>query len=141
MYYFAYGSNMNYEHMRRLCGWHFTVLGVATLQNFQLGLDLRGYINIKSKDNEKVFGVLYELDQEALNILDEFEGYPHVFNRESVEVKDEDGQAFKAWVYLEASEQFGGDFVKAEYLKRVVNGAMENHLPEEWIQYLLSFEK
>jgi gamma-glutamylcyclotransferase (GGCT)/AIG2-like uncharacterized protein YtfP len=140
MHYFAYGSNMNYEHMRRLCGRHFTILGVATLENFQLGLDLRGYVNIKAKENSKVFGVLYELDQSALDILDEFEGYPYVFDRKSVEVKSEDGQNVNSWVYLENADQFGGDFVKAEHLKRVVSGAMENHLPEEWIKFLLSFQ-
>jgi len=140
MNYFAYGSNMNYEHMRRLCGRHFTVLGVATLPDYELGIDLRGYVNIKAKAGAKVLGVLYELDEEAINILDEFEGSPFVFDRTSVHIIDSTGKGHKSWVYLEKADQFGGDFVKEDHLKRVIAGAMENHLPEDWVKFLLSFK-
>ena len=50
------------------------------------------------------------------------------------------GKISRLGSYSENGEQFGGDFVKAEYLKGVISGAMENHLPEEWIKFLLSFQ-
>jgi gamma-glutamylcyclotransferase (GGCT)/AIG2-like uncharacterized protein YtfP len=140
MNYFAYGSNMSFEHMRRLCGRHFTVLGAGSLPGFELGADLRGYINIKKNPSTKVMGVLYDLDQEALSILDEFEGYPEVFSREIVEVIDSENEKYNSWVYLENAGQFGGSFVKEEYLRRVISGAVENHLPAEWVQFLTSFQ-
>jgi gamma-glutamylcyclotransferase (GGCT)/AIG2-like uncharacterized protein YtfP len=138
MYYFAYGSNMNFELMRRICGRHFTVVGAVTLKDYHLSPDLRGYVNIKKSLGSKVLGVLYEFDQEAMDALDEFEGYPHVFNREYVKVFDFQDRAYEAWVYVETEDQFGGDFVREEYLNRVIIGATENHLPEEWINYLKS---
>lgn len=132
---------MSLEHMRRLCGWHFSVLGSATLDDYQFGPDTRGYANIRSKQGEKVYGVVYEVDQYCIDALDEFEGYPQVFRREEVVVKDSEGDEYKAWVYVEAPEYFGSDEMKEDYIKRVIAGARENHLPEEWIKFLTGFEK
>jgi len=138
MHYFAYGSNMNFDHMRRLCGWHFTVLGVAVLNDYEFGPDGRGYANILPKNGKKVFGVLYDLDQKALDILDDFEGYPDVFNRVHVTVQS-NGHDFRAWVYIEDGSLFGGTHMRQDYLKRVLAGATENRLPDEWINFLSSF--
>ena len=80
MYYFAYGSSMNLEHMRRLCGWNFTVLGPATLQDYEFGPDSRGYANIRPQAGKQVCGVLYEVNQHCLDVLDEFEGVPDAFS-------------------------------------------------------------
>ncbi len=140
MDYFAYGSNMNYEHMRRVCGRHFTVLGLAKLSDFEFGVDNRGYVNIRPKTGAEVIGVLYDLDQEALDSLDEFEGYPEVFGRSQVDVTDKNGEYHKAWVYVEKPEAFGGWHIKPEHLKMILAGAMENHLPEEWIKLLISYK-
>jgi gamma-glutamylcyclotransferase (GGCT)/AIG2-like uncharacterized protein YtfP len=140
MYHFAYGSNLNYEHMRRLCGWHFTLIGLGTLEGYELGLDLRGYVNIRPKTGEKVVGVLYDLDQQCLDILDEYEGYPEVFNRILTQVTDQNGHSYKAWTYLEKPEAFGGTQIKSDHLKLIIAGAMENHLPEDWIKYLDSLQ-
>lgn len=141
MYYFAYGSNLNLDHMRRICGWHFHVLGVAELSGYELGGDGRGFANIRPQSGKQVVGVLYDVDQHSLDALDEYEGYPNVFNRVEVQVKDDSGETYTAWVYLEKAELFGGDFWQEEYLKRVVSGAVENHLPQEWIDFLYSFHK
>lgn len=141
MYYFAYGSSMNFDHMRRLCGRRFTVVGPAVLRDFEFGLDTRGYVNIRQNKGKEVFGVLYSVDQECMNILDEYEGYPNVFNRIEVELTDFDKVSYKAWVYLEKPEEFGGPEVKPEHLNMIIAGATANHLPAEWINFLESFKK
>jgi gamma-glutamylcyclotransferase (GGCT)/AIG2-like uncharacterized protein YtfP len=141
MYFFAYGSSMNFEHMRRICGWHFTVEGVATLADFEFGLDLRGYSAINPKLGSKVFGVLYNIDQYCIDVMDEYEGYPNVFNRMEVDVKDSDGHNRKAWVYLEKPSEFGGKAIKKDHWHIIISGAEANHLPKEWIDYLKSLTK
>ncbi len=141
MYNFAYGSNMNLEHMRRICGWHFSVLGGAKLEGYQFGPDTRGYFNIRPSPGQKVFGALYKVEQRSIEALDEFEGYPEVFGRTEVTVKDFDGDEYKAWVYLEGPEYFGEFEIREDYLKRVLIGAKENHLPKEWIKILAGFKK
>ena len=141
MYYFAYGSSMNFHHMRRMCGWHFTMLGMATLPDFEFGLDTRGYVAVRPKVGSKVFGVLYKIDQYCLGAMDEYEGYPNVFNRAELLVKDKENNGFQAWVYLEKPEEFGGTAIKRDHLSMVVAGAMSSHLPQKWIDFLESFEK
>lgn len=141
MHYFAYGSSMNFEHMRRLCGWHFTILGPATLPGFEFGVDTRGYVNIRPKAGERVLGVLYEIDQPCLDIMDEYEGYPQVFGRSRVLVTGPNGQNHEAWVYLEKPEDFGGKFVKSDHLKIILAGAVENRLPETWLKFLESLRQ
>lgn len=140
MYYFAYGSNMNLDHMRRLCGWHFRVLGAARLDGFEFGIDPRGYNNIRESQGQCVLGVLFTLDQKALGALDEFEGYPEVFKRQTVIVKGPDGHDCEAWVYLQDPDQFGGKG-EPEYMRRVIAGALENNLPQEWIKKLTSYTR
>jgi gamma-glutamylcyclotransferase (GGCT)/AIG2-like uncharacterized protein YtfP len=130
---------MNLDHMRRLCGWHFRVLGNAVLENYEFGPDTRGYANIRPKEGSKVHGVFYELDDFSLKALDKFEGYPQVFDRTEVKVLDTEGKYHKAWAYKEHEDHFGGDYIKQDYLKRVIAGARENRLPEEWIIFLEKF--
>ena len=140
MYYFAYGSNMSFEHMRRICGWHFTVIGVGKLNGYEFGPDGRGYANVRKSGSNHVYGVLYELDQYSLDALDEFEGYPDIFGRNEVEVEDENMEKYTAWVYMEKPDKFNGDYIRQEYLKRVISGAVENRLPEEWIKFLTTYQ-
>lgn len=127
---------MNLEHMRRLCGWHFSVLGVGVLEGYEFGPDGRGYTNVRPRAGSHVCGVLYDLDQYSLDALDDFEGYPNVFNRVEVEITEADGEKHKAWVYVEENSHFDGDFIKEDYLKRVIIGARENRLPAEWVNML-----
>jgi gamma-glutamylcyclotransferase (GGCT)/AIG2-like uncharacterized protein YtfP len=126
---------MNLEHMRRICGWHCHILGTGKLEDFELGVDLRGYANIRPQKGESIYGVLYEVDKECLESLDRFEGYPTVFGREEIMVEF-DGDQKKSWVYIEPTEQFGGNQPKVEYFRRVVSAAEENRLPEEWVAKL-----
>jgi gamma-glutamylcyclotransferase (GGCT)/AIG2-like uncharacterized protein YtfP len=141
MNYFGYGSNMNLDHMRRLCGWHFRVLGAARLKDFELGADLRGFATIHDRKDSVVLGVLYEIDQECLDILDEFEGYPDVFSRREVNVEDMAGKKYVTWVYIEPADQFLPKGIREEYIRRAVAGAVENHLPEQWVKFLESLAK
>jgi gamma-glutamylcyclotransferase (GGCT)/AIG2-like uncharacterized protein YtfP len=139
MLYFAYGSNMNLEHMRRLCGWHFRVLGPAKLKDYQFGPDGRGYANIRPKEKEEVWGVLFDLDQYSLDVLDQFEGFPDIFDRKQIKVFDNSGNEVEAWVYIEQPDHFAQSHIREEYMRRVVTGALENRLPEQWISFLNSF--
>ncbi len=138
MNYFAYASSMNFEQMRRICGWHFHLLGMAELPDFEMGLDLRGFTNIREKKGEKVYGVLYDIDQHCLETLDKFEDYPNVFGRQEVMVIH-DGKQKTAWVYIQPAEQFGGTEVKPDFFRRVIAAAEENHLPGEWIKKLKAY--
>jgi gamma-glutamylcyclotransferase (GGCT)/AIG2-like uncharacterized protein YtfP len=143
MYYFAYGSNIVLDQMRRLCGRNFSLLGPAVLQDYELGADLRGYGTIREQKNFQVYGLLYDVDQQCLDALDSFEGYPDVFGREMLTVidMDEEKKPHQAWVYFEPADQFGGNSPRPEYFKRVAAAALENHLPETWVKKLEDMAK
>lgn len=140
MHYFAYGSNMVFGQMRRLCGRRFEVVGVGILENFAFSPDKRGFANIQPHQGEKVYGILYTVDENCMLALDEFEGHPDIFARTEVEVGDMSGHSYKAWVYMEKPEFFGGDYIRAEYLNRLLHAAEANRLPQEWITFLKSFQ-
>ena len=141
MYYFAYGSNMAFEQMRRLCGWHFQIVGVAILQDFKFAPDKRGFATIEPKPGSKVYGVLYNVDQHAIDALDEFEGYPDVFERPELRVKDLAGTDYKVWAYVEQPKFFGGDSIKQHYIDRVVAAAEANRLPQDYVNFLKKFKE
>lgn len=124
--------------MRRLCGWHFSILGQAVLQDYELGFDQRGFVSAVPKNGQKVIGVLYEVDQHCLDALDDFEGYPQVYVRPEVEITDSFGHKYKAWIYMQPAEQLGGKYIKEDHLKRIIAGATENRLPQVWLKFLES---
>ncbi|MDE2311679.1 MAG: gamma-glutamylcyclotransferase [Patescibacteria group bacterium] len=140
MYYFAYGSNMVFEQMRRLCGHGFTIYGPAKLVGYEFGLDKRGYFNVRPRLGAHVYGVLYEVTTAALAALDEFEGHPGVFARHYATAETDDGRRYEVAVYMETAEQFGGSEARPEFLKRVLAAATECHLPQQWIKKIRSFE-
>lgn len=139
MYYFAYGSNMNLAHMRRLCGWNCRPLGPAKLDDFEFGLDQRGYNNMRPQPGQHVWGVLYEINEAALAAMDEFEGYPDVFNRTEVKPIDDSGHKLTAWAYMQTAENFGSTQGRPDHIKHILIGARENGLPEQWIKKLEGF--
>lgn len=139
MFFFAYGSSMNLSQMRRVCGWNCRLLGPTKLLDYEFGMDMRGYNNVRPKAGEFVWGVLFEINEAALTAMDEFEGYPDVFNRAQVKVTDPSGQSVTAWIYLEPADQFGNRHGKPDHVRGIVAGSRENGLPEEWVRKLETF--
>jgi len=67
-----------------------------------------------------------------LKKLDRYEGYPNVYQRKIVMVKDDDGNEYEAWVYYREGEKEG--IPSREYRKTIFEGAKECGLPEDYIK-------
>ena len=80
---FTYGINTNAEHMSRLCP-TARKLGTAVLPNYSLVF--KRHCDVETHQGAQCAGVLWEVDQEALDTLDTFEGYPTYYERKYVEV-------------------------------------------------------
>lgn len=141
-YYFAYGSNMNFKQMKRRCK-EAQFLCRAYLEGYKFVYD--GYsssregavANVIPTDNknDKVWGGLWLITEEDLKSLDNYEGYPLVYQRKKVVVKNDKGEEFEAWVYLRDPQRPGKP--SKGYLKVILEGAKDCNLPEDYIQKIL----
>lgn len=71
MLYFAYGSNLNIEQMKRRCP-AATPLGAIVIDNF--ALVFRGVADIEPRDGSLLHGGLWEITDECVKALDRYEG-------------------------------------------------------------------
>jgi gamma-glutamylcyclotransferase (GGCT)/AIG2-like uncharacterized protein YtfP len=139
LYYFAYGSNMNWQQMQRRCP-SSRFICVARLLDYRFGITrhsrLRdcGTANVYPDQGGEVWGIIYEVSEIDLTVLDTFEdGY----RREILTFYPlENGKTpLRALVYLADIEQ-NVPRPNAEYRRLLVEGAKHWKLPESYVALL-----
>ncbi len=55
---------------------------------------------VTKRQSSTIKGEVYSVDDHTLQLIDRFEGHPHVNKRELVPVHLEDGRAIDAWIYF-----------------------------------------
>lgn len=140
LYYFAYGSNMSIQRMKeRLVAFKSRNLGF--LYDYELKFNKinhhvkgAGYANIIPVKGKMVEGILYEIDQSGIEILDGFEGYPVKYTRELLPIKSNDGM-IEAHVYIaqpeETTEHLMPEIIYLQYLldaKDLLSAEYYHHL-------------
>ncbi|MFD2328810.1 gamma-glutamylcyclotransferase family protein [Cohnella sp. GCM10020058] len=130
--YFAYGSNLNREQMRRRCP-SAQAIGRAYLPHYSLefkaNLNGVGVANIRQEYGSYVEGALYQLTERCQNTLDGFEGHPYVYRRNMVKVFDYDHQENWACTYILGRGEFAQP--SDEYLDRIQDGYLDFGIPFE----------
>ena len=105
MNYFAYASNLNRTQLAERCPASKPKF-IATLPNYKLiftGWSRKwqgGVASIKPLRGEKVIGVIYEISDRDLRLLDKHEGYPAIYNRLNMIAWTEAGEPIKAVTYI-----------------------------------------
>jgi len=106
MWYFAYGSNMDEERMKER-GVNFNERKYAFIKGWKLTFNkvvsdnpTEGYANIEKDDNGIVEGILYQIEEDGLKILDKCEGVPVHYTREELEVWLANKEKVIAYVYI-----------------------------------------
>ena len=94
--YFAYGSNLHKEQMKRRCSDSISV-SRATLPDYELVF--RGVADVVPAGGEKVVGALYKISVKDLVVLDRYEGFPNLYIKEIVTVETEVGPV-EAFIYV-----------------------------------------
>jgi gamma-glutamylcyclotransferase len=139
VYYFAYGSNLNWPQMQRRCPSSCFVC-VARLADYQFGITrhsrLRkcGTANVFPAPGNEVWGAVYDVCGEDLNTLDGFEdGY----RRQILPVYAVDnGQApLNVLVYI-AELELDVPLPNAEYKRLILEGAKHWKLPVPYLSLL-----
>ena len=127
---------MSLTQMKERLGKTIKPIGIGILYGYALYFNKSpgGYANIRETANEKVFGVVYELTDEDIKKLDSYEGVPKDYEKKFVEIElGGAGKRIKCFTYV-AVKTDDNLKPKKEYLKRIIEGAKENNIPEEYIK-------
>lgn len=142
-WYFAYGSNLSIEQMIARIGSTGSAEHqprIAHLANHRLvfqQLEPGGpaFANILSP-GDGVLGVVYRCRPADLARLDDYEG---CYQRQPIQVTDRQGEVLAAVAYVAGPAPpvaFGRP--SAEYLARIVSGARQHGLPEQYIGQIVA---
>ena len=135
MFYFAYGSNMNWSQMQLRCP-SARFACVARLPGYGFGIArhsrLRdcGTANIYADPRSEVWGIVYDVTENDMGTMDRFEdGY----SREKVLVHNINSNAspLEVIVYI-APKETGVPLPNAEYKRLMLEGAHYWKLPAEY---------
>lgn len=99
--YAAYGSNLNLEQMAHRCP-AAKVLGVAELDGYRLlfrGDSHSAVATVEKYEGGSVPLLLWEIAPAAEAALDRYEGWPHLYRKETIEVKY-GGERISAMIYI-----------------------------------------
>ncbi|TET10386.1 MAG: gamma-glutamylcyclotransferase [Candidatus Atribacteria bacterium] len=143
MYYFAYGSNMNHEQMKKRCP-NSRFVETAYIRGYNVVFD--GYsnfwkcstANIVPNSISLAYGGLFEIDDMDLRILDGYEGYPNYYSRELVEVFGSDDEVYDSWVYIKDEERKSKPSLR--YIKTVLDGAEDCRLPQDYCEWAYGYK-
>ena len=140
--YFSYASNLSPQAMK---GRHPTSLfcGLAKLQNWRWNVNSTGYANVvPSPEGDAVYGALYFISAHDEAALDDMEGAPVNYQKQSLGVTrlSSDGsvteQKVNALVYIDTIRQDEGE-ITPEYvvwIRKAIRDAKPFGLPDEYVQ-------
>lgn len=112
-YVFVYGTlKKNQSNSYLMDPFHFEG-NAQTLNKYQMYEANGGSFPfiLKSQQNNTVNGELYSTSDPLLLIdLDEYESFPHLYLKEQIIVKTENGEKIKAWIYYK-NEAYFKDYI------------------------------
>ncbi len=143
MYYFAFGSNMNFQRMKgeRCPTAEFICRGKLEGYRFVYDKDPRSkgaYANVIPADADVVWGAVWEVDAPSLEVLDKREGcnaHKKCYERKEMIIEGDDGEEYEAITYYRAELQEAEP--SAEYQAIVVQGGIDAGLPKDYIENVL----
>jgi len=147
MKYFAYGSNMTTSRLENRVG-GVVDLGVFVLDDYdfnfnQIADDGSGYATIAAKKGAIVEGVLYELSNEQMKVLDRYEG-TSTRDYERIKVKIHNTKdMINAITYIACKESVKERLKpRKDYLSFLIKGGQEptHRLSEKYIKFLKSLK-
>ena len=99
--YIAYGSNLNLQQMAFRCP-TAKVIGASKIKDYELLFrgGCRGSVaTVEPLKGSHVPALLWELKEKDLQALDRYEGYPHFYRKEILDV-ELNGKTISAMVYI-----------------------------------------
>lgn len=128
--YFAYGSNLNLDQMKKRCP-EFKKIGYGILKNYLWFISKRGYANIVPSENDEVHGIIYDLSESDIDNLDIKEGVTSGCYSKNFLIVECNRFPFKCLVYVDSTQTPG--VPKTEYITRINQGIMDSKLSPDYI--------
>jgi hypothetical protein len=138
--YFAYGSNMLTERLRRRCP-SANLLGVATVENWAFTFSKRskhgcGMGTISQSAGSKLFGVVFEIEERERNKLDAAEGLGYGYDRDdafAVQMRDS-SQILITTTYIANPSHYDLTLKPFDWYRAlVIAGAKQHALPSDYV--------
>ena len=126
--YFAYGSNINLDQMAYRCP-AAQVVGPVMLEGWELLFRGSGVATIGQKEGSTVHGLLWQLTPDCERSLDHYEGYPHLYGKKSVTVRDAQGQELTVMAYIMTERYRAPAVPPTSYYQGIQEGYRQNGLP------------
>ena len=140
MLYFAYGSNMHPDQMRKRCpGCSF--IAAARLRDHRLvfsrpwaAWDGAGVADIQASPGSIVEGVVWEITETHRDALDAYEEYPTAYTRRDVVVETFEEKTLTAFAYF--ANPMGSYRPGRRYLQSLIDGARAHRLSPGYVAWL-----
>lgn len=135
--YFAYGANLNIEHMRMRCP-AARAAGPAHLSGYRFLVNGCGWATVVADPDAAVHGVLWWLSSSCEVALDEQEGVAtSLYGKQTLLVTGANGQQVEAMVYVATDSKPGRP--NPGYLERILRWAADWRLPEDYRAEIAAF--
>lgn len=125
--YLAYGSNINLEQMAYRCP-DSKVITKGMISDYEL--QFKRVATIEPKEGSEVPVLIWELGGEDELSLDKYEGFPHLYRKEDVEVEI-NGETQKCMAYVMNRGEISPP--SKQYFECILQGYMENGLDTNYL--------
>ena len=132
--YFAYGSNLWQEQMRKRCPDHREI-GNGVLRGYRWIITTRGYANVVASQADEVHGKVYGISAADELNLDRYEGVQHGAYRKEMLKAEVDGRGQNCLVYVDPVKEEGRP--REEYVERLRKGIADARLPAAYVELYL----
>lgn len=130
--YFAYGSNINLDQMAHRCP-NAQVVGPVVLEDYKLlfrsNSNRNGVATIRPHKGRKVHGLLWKITPECERALDVYEGFPRLYNKQDVIVRDNSGREITVMAYVMTDLCKEPAMPSSYYYNGIMAGYRQNGLP------------
>ncbi len=125
--YLAYGSNINLEQMAFRCP-DSKVITKGMISDYEL--QFKRVATIEPKEGSEVPVLIWELGEQDELSLDKYEGFPHLYRKEDVEVEI-NGETQKCMAYVMNRGEISPP--SKQYFECILQGYMENDLDTNYL--------
>lgn len=125
--YLSYGSNINLEQMAFRCP-DSKVITKGMISDYEL--QFKRVATIVPKEGSEVPVLIWELGEQDELSLDKYEGFPHLYRKEDVEVEI-NGETQKCMAYVMNRGEISPP--SKQYFECILQGYMENGLDTNYL--------